>query len=1004
VSNTAVFTIVSKNYLPFARTLMQSVETCNPGYQRFVILVDAIDGYFNPGDEPFITILSSDLSIPNSDWVHFKYTILELNTAVKPYAIEHLAKNYDIARLLYFDPDIKVYLPLDQLVLQLDSNDVLLTPHLLEPIDDKYNPGEIDILRSGSYNLGFVALRINEATIRLVRWWQEKLYNHCYVDLARGLFTDQRWMDLVPGIFPNVSIIRHPGYNVAYWNIKQRCVERGPNGYTANQQPLMFFHFSGFDPENPSTFSKHQDRYQLSELNDAARELVLEYAENVLAQGYREAKSWPYAYGTFQNGVTIPDVLRRYALDAPDVLLKVQDPFSQTGYQEFVDYWTSFVPDPVGKPSPLTRLAVFIYKKRADLQNLAPDLFGSGLLAYLDWFAQWANHDYNFGESLMAPMREQRIRVLAIQEHVAASQARKGSSESERAARVAQQLQSIPAPVAALLTSRKDPIIDRLADPASEPGVLLHWINQRASEDSPLTRLAILVYDCRPDLQRKFPDVHGADLISFSRWLVSYGVFEFRLSERLISPIWDVLNNPKQDSGIVDHTIQKSVTRLYILSMWLGFFVQALRSIGDPCLAFRPFLETASSSSDGIGSNSVASPIPDTTNVPRRAFQKIARDSSWGVNIVGYLNSEMGVGEGSRRLADAAISVGLPVSLNNFSVGCLSRKEDDRHGVDNRFLYDVNVFVVNADQTEVLFGNIEKGQYSAKYNIGCWNWELDEFPDYWTSAFERYDEIWVPSTFTLDSVARKSTVPVIRIPYGVEVHVPAGSQRDRLGLPANKFIFLSIFDLLSVIKRKNPEGLIEAFRKVAEHAANCHLVLKINNGRLFPDIVRRLQKQCVGADIIIIDETWSRESVNALIASCNCLVSLHRSEGFGFTIAEAMYLRKPVIATAYSSNLDFTHAHNSLLVDYHLVAIGADGAPYPANGRWAEPNIDSAADAMIRLREDPVLRNRIASAGEKYIREHFSLKVSGTMMLRRLQRILGKTASVDNVGELSTHA
>jgi len=1015
MSNTAVFTIVSKNYLPFARTLMQSVERSNPSYGRFVILVDKIDGYFNPDDECFTIILSNELSIRKSAWVHFKYTILELNTAVKASAIEYLTKKYDIDRLVYFDPDIKVYLPLDDLLLQLDSNDVLLTPHLLQPIDDEFYPGEIDILRSGSYNLGFVALRINEATLRLAHWWQEKLYDHCYVDLPRGLFTDQRWMDLVPGIFPNVGIIRQPGYNVAYWNIKDRCIERGPAGYMANQQPLFFFHFSGFDPSNPSTFSKHQDRYQLWELNEITQDLVLEYAQDVLAQGYREAKTWPYAYGRFQNGVAIPDVLRRYAMDVPDVVDRVQDPFSDVGYREFTDYWTALVPDPFGKLSPITRLGLFIYNERVDLQRHAPDLFGSGLVPYLDWFAEWADREYDFDDGLMAPIRAQRLRVLATQEEAAASQTRNGNRWSERStARVAQQLETLPAPVAALLKSRNDPIIDRLADTGSDPGFLLQWINQRASDASPLTRLAILIYDRRPDLQHLFPNVHGTDLVRFSRWLVSYGVIEFQLSEHLVAPIWEALNNPERYSGVLDRVFHKTFTRIYILSMWSGFFVQALRSVGNPRLALQPFLQNAASalplpegeisSSDGAKTNSQAATIYISTGAARTIGRRVGRQSPLGVNIIGYLHSEMGVGEGSRRLADAAKSVGLPVSLNNYSVGCLSRKQDSRHGIDNQFTYDINIFVVNADQTDVLFENIEKRHYEDKYNIGYWNWELDEFPESWTSAFGRYDEIWVPSTFTLDSVCRKATVPVLRIPYGIEVQVPEGSLRGGLDIPSNRFMFLSFCDVLSVNKRKNPEGVISAFRKVANEVKDCHLVLKINNGRLFPDVVGRLQKECAGSDITIIDETWSRKSVNALIASCDCLVSLHRSEGFGFTIAEAMYLGKPVITTAYSSNLDFTLAHNSLLIAYHLVAIGPDGAPYPANGRWAEPNIDSAADAMIRLREDPVLRDRIGREGQRYIRENFSLQDSGTMMLRRLERILGKRDEVDDVGELSTHA
>ncbi len=209
--NTSVLTIVSKNYLPFARSLMRSVERHNPSYRRFVILSDAVDGCFDPASEPFTTILSSDLPIHENRWLFFKYSILELNTAIKPYALEHLANNYGASRIVYLDPDIKVYGSLERLLGQLDSSDILLAPHLLDPIDDGFVPAELDILRAGAYNLGFIAVKTNSNTTRFLRWWQDKLLNHCYIDLDHGLFTDQRWMDLAAGMFPNVAIVRDPG-------------------------------------------------------------------------------------------------------------------------------------------------------------------------------------------------------------------------------------------------------------------------------------------------------------------------------------------------------------------------------------------------------------------------------------------------------------------------------------------------------------------------------------------------------------------------------------------------------------------------------------------------------------------------------------------------------------------------------------------------------------------------------------------------------------------------
>jgi glycosyltransferase involved in cell wall biosynthesis len=798
--NAAVLTVVSKNYLPFARTLMRSVERHNPSYRRFVVLTDTVDGCFDPASEPFTTILSSDLPIHQNRWLFFKYSILELNTAIKPYAMEYLAENYSVSRMIYLDADIKVYHSLDRLLDQLDSSDVLLTPHLLDPIDDGLVPAELDILRAGAYNLGFIAVRTTCNTLGFLRWWQSKLLDHCYVDFERGLFTDQRWMDLAPGMFSNVAIVRDPGYNVAYWNIKTRPVERAPDGaFTVAGGPLYFFHFSGLNVSSPNDLSKHQNRFQLPGLR-VVQELVLEYVRDVMAHGYAQARQWPYTYGRFQNGVAIPDMLRRFVAECPDLMDRMQDPFSCEAYSEYVKYWNRFVPDPTGSPSSITRLAQVIYSKRPDLQVRAPEVFGRDLLWFLDWFVHNVQREYGVDETFIAPLAAHRNRLIR--------EATAGAAE-------------VPLPV------------------------------------------------------------------------------------------------------------------------------------------------TSTGRTFGPG-------------------------SAVGLNIVGYLHAEMGVGEASRCAATAAMSAGLDVSLNNFAI-TLSRQQDIRPvAVDNQFLYDVNLFNVNADQTRVLFEHLEERHYAGKYNIGHWVWELEEFPDCWQDAFHYYDEIWVPTAFCQDSVARKSPIPVIRIPYAIEVEVQRPMSRFELGLPPDKFMFLSFLDVLSVPKRKNMEGVVAAFLKSGAARHGGHLVLKVNNGRLFPLVVEQLAKECSAADVTIINETWSRQKVNALIAGCDCLVSLHRSEGFGLPIAEAMYLGKPAIATAYSGNMDFTHNDTAMLVDYSLVAVGAGAEPYDPSSRWAEPDTDKAAEWMDRVQRDGGFRARIAQSGQSYIRKHFCPTAVGGMMKARVGRILGR--------------
>src|SRR5262249_10868875 len=239
------------------------VREHSPETVRIVVLVDRPDGYFDPRREDFQIILSEDLGIPHSRWFHFKYTLLELSTAVKPYAIEHILGSGEVDRLFYFDPDITIYGIFPSLVSSLDGNTIVLTPHLTSPIEDERHPSDLDILRSGSYNLGFIGVRLCEESSRFLKWWQSKLFEHCVVDLPKGLFVDQRWIDLVPGMFRDVRILRDPGLNVAYWNIAHRRITRSPSGYMVNGLPLCFFHFSGFDPENPRAFSRHQDRFTL---------------------------------------------------------------------------------------------------------------------------------------------------------------------------------------------------------------------------------------------------------------------------------------------------------------------------------------------------------------------------------------------------------------------------------------------------------------------------------------------------------------------------------------------------------------------------------------------------------------------------------------------------------------------------------------------------------------------------------------------------------------------
>ena len=238
---TVVFTIFAKNYLAHARALMDSVKRHHPEVGLSAVLVDHADGYFDPLAEDFEIVSSEELAIQASREFHFKYSLLELSTAVKPYAMQFLLDRHGAKNIVYFDPDILLYSSLDSILSGLQSHSFLLTPHLTSPLWDDRRSTELDILRSGAFNLGFLALRDGAESRALLSWWQSRLEDHCRVDLAGGLFVDQRWMDLAPGLFPSMGILRDPGCNVAYWNLSHCEVERRGEQWLVNGEPLVFF-------------------------------------------------------------------------------------------------------------------------------------------------------------------------------------------------------------------------------------------------------------------------------------------------------------------------------------------------------------------------------------------------------------------------------------------------------------------------------------------------------------------------------------------------------------------------------------------------------------------------------------------------------------------------------------------------------------------------------------------------------------------------------------------
>ena len=273
------------------------------------------------------------------------------------------------------------------------------------------------------------------------------------------------------------------------------------------------------------------------------------------------------------------------------------------------------------------------------------------------------------------------------------------------------------------------------------------------------------------------------------------------------------------------------------------------------------------------------------------------------------------------------------------------------------------------------------------HRIGCWAWELEVIPDDWLALAPLVDEIWAPTAFVARAMRSRMPLPVYDMLPGVEVSAYDLVTKEELGVPADHFVFFFMFDMYSEFERKNPLAIIEAFRRAFARTEKVSLVIKVSRGSADAANLARLRTAAEANGVCVIDAVVSREKAYGFLAMCDCFVSLHRSEGFGLALAEAMLLGKPVIATAYSGNLDFMHAGNSWLVDYGLTNIEVSGPIYRQGAFWAAPSVTHAADLMREVFENPESARARAAQGKAELEEKLSLRAAGERMIERMRAI-----------------
>lgn len=347
-----VYTSITKSYLPKARVLAKSVKHFHPDWTFVLLYSDDLPVDFDLNQEPFDEILTIEqLGLPDWKAWAFGHAVVELCTAVKGPAAELLAQRPNVDKIMYIDPDIKLFSSLASLETLLDTHEILLTPHLLDMEQDIHaiQDNEISALKHGVYNLGFFAARTTGQGLDFIRWWAARLTLFCRDDIPNGLFTDQRWCDLAPAFFSGLHIVRDRGCNVATWNIAHRPLSKSNDGvFLVANVPLRFYHFTSYDSgAGLDMLAKYASDQTI------AHELWDTYGKELIAEGQNDARYKSWYYGQFDNGESIPREARRLYQARHDLQTAFPDPYSVTE-PSYLSWWrTESASGNLNKPNTL---------------------------------------------------------------------------------------------------------------------------------------------------------------------------------------------------------------------------------------------------------------------------------------------------------------------------------------------------------------------------------------------------------------------------------------------------------------------------------------------------------------------------------------------------------------------------------------------------------------------------------------------------------------------------
>ena len=943
------FTIASKNYISIAGVLASSYKKHHPDGHFIIILCDRSDNHDidrHAGGAEVIQV--SDISIPDFNSVVYRYSIMELNTAVKPFVFEYLFRTRPYDRITYLDPDIWIHRPLEAVFSALDTADIALIPHIRRPYFDRFEPTDTRIIQSGTFNLGFIALKRGLTADRLLSWWSEKLFLDCVVDIPRGLFVDQKWLDLVPSFFPSHAIIYDPTCNIAYWNLHERTLSvNGDGHYTVDGAPLTFFHFSGYSPFEPARLSKHQDRHRLR-WNPALRRLCQEYSNALFANGYETTATWPYSYEVLPNGVHLPMKLVRDAVQwAVRHEMDIPDPIADA------DGFCAFLMSRRGRQNKIPFVLDLLLQRRPDVAAAFPAAHQNPEDPnFRRWLHTNGETEEGTGDLLEFENREPDNRVAAA--------------------------------FALLRDNKRTDVLEHFENLWHDRTVFenfagwfeTHGVAEHAIPPGYGTALKaaynhigqiLHLYFLRGDLQLSFPALEGdEDSKGFTEWLIRNGGTT-RISAEAASLFSEFLAGSRKLVGnmrfLYQHFGEPRVpASIFLLEERrrnmpapppLKDVSEAL--LGDELIDINDQYNLALARGVRLGPiEEIRVPFSSAQrsfNIIRTIGERQSKPDRSGnhVNFASFMNAPSGMGESARSMQRALLHTSAAIHQ------CILPHPDAQLAPPVKASVfgwpspssAVSITVANADSTEMTKAVLPP-HYWTDRDIGYWVWETEELPRRFEDAANSYAEVWTPSEYSAAAIRRITDKDVVVMPHTLDLEAIAGAKgnRARFGLPEDGILFGFMFDPQSVLERKNLRGLLKAYKSAFTSRDNTYLVVKVNGRDRQTFEYKWLRAQMHDPHILYVEDTLSRSETFDFMATLDVYVSLHRSEGFGLTCAEAMAMGKPVIATGYSGNLDFMTEQNSVLIPARVIETDRAYGPYPAGSRWGDPDLDAAAEAM----------------------------------------------------------